>query len=69
MLKIHKRKTIYLMLLKLFQVFKRKLIGRFAWISDKDSTFGTRVVAFAAVEEIFFQDHFEHYFLAQRNAA
>ena len=37
---------------------KKKADWALQWISDKDSTFGTRVIAFAAVEGIFFSGSF-----------
>ena len=37
---------------------KKKAEWAFKWINDKDSSFGTRVIAFAAVEGIFFSGSF-----------
>ena len=37
---------------------KKKAEWALKWINDKDSTFGTRVIAFAAVEGIFFSGSF-----------
>ena len=37
---------------------KKKADWAFKWINDKSSTFGTRVIAFAAVEGIFFSGSF-----------
>ncbi len=37
---------------------KKKADWALKWINDKDSTFGTRVIAFAAVEGIFFSGSF-----------
>ena len=41
---------------------KRKAEWALTWISDKESTFGERVVAFAAVEGIFFSGSFASIF-------
>ena len=37
---------------------KKKANWALKWINDKDSSFGTRVIAFAAVEGIFFSGSF-----------
>lgn len=45
-----------------FTFIKKKADWALRWINDKDSTFGTRLVAFAAVEGIFFSGSFASIF-------
>ena len=45
---------------------KKKADWAMKWISDKDSSFGTRVIAFAAVEGIFFSGSFCSIFTQKR---